>query len=63
MDDHDGKKIYTEGSDMYQLGKEECQVMSSWGEIMQQERRAAVKVLEDICKKGCEHCCKIGTRL
>jgi hypothetical protein len=52
LGDHDGKKIYTKGSDMYQLGKlidewldashiggkEECQVMSTWGEIMQQER-------------------------
>ncbi|CAM6086008.1 unnamed protein product [Calypogeia fissa] len=74
---NDEKKIYSKGSDMYQLGKlisewldafpgggkEERQVMSSLAEKLKQERTAAAKVLKEFCKKDCKRCCKSGIKL
>ncbi|KAG0587471.1 hypothetical protein KC19_2G166600 [Ceratodon purpureus] len=65
LKDRDGKKIYTKGSDMYQLGKliVECwTLMRAWGENMQQEPGAAAKMLEDNCMEGCERCGKFDTK-
>jgi hypothetical protein len=71
------EKIYSKGSDMHQFGKlvaewlnefyvgseENLQVMRSRADKMQQERIAAVKMLEDFCKKPCKRCRMFGTKL
>jgi len=72
LKDRDGKKIYNKALDMYQLGKliveakysghsEEDSDLYPMGEKMQWERPAAMMMLEDICKHGCEHCGKFDT--
>jgi hypothetical protein len=65
LEDCNGKKIYTNASDMYQLGKliveatysgygEEDQDLYALGEKMQWECPAAMMMLAEICKGGCE---------
>jgi hypothetical protein len=68
LEDCIGKKIYTNASDMYQVGKliveatysgygEEDQDLYM-GEKMKWECPAAMMMLEEICKSGCERCRK-----
>jgi hypothetical protein len=71
-----GKIIYTKGLDIYQLGKllvewldasgkggKDDQETRARGENMQQKPGVASKMLEDICKNGCQRCGKFDTKL
>jgi tRNA A-37 threonylcarbamoyl transferase component Bud32 len=73
LEDRNGKKIYTKGSDIYQLGKlivewldgckggEDEKEMRVLGEKMQEERGEASKILGDICKKHYQRCRKFDS--
>lgn len=73
LEDRNGKRIYTKGSDMYQFGKlivewfdtcgEEVQDLYRMGKKMQLERPTATTMLEKICKSGCQRCGKFDTVL